>query len=220
METIKGIQPVLEQVMDALAGILGENCEVVLHDLKGKTYENSIVSIVNGELTGRKIGDPSTNRGLKILRGQLDQHENEIGYISRTKDGKVLKSSSVYFKNDEGDVIGSLCINYDISALLLAETTLKSITAKGSQISDEAEHADKEYFVSNINNLLTQLIEDSMEEVGKPCSFMSKEEKKRGIQYLDEKGAFLIKKSSDIVCQSYDISRNALYNFLEEIREE
>ena len=44
-----------------LARQFGPNCEVVIHDLAAKDPEKSIVYIVNGHVTGRRVGDgPST----------------------------------------------------------------------------------------------------------------------------------------------------------------
>ena len=45
---------------------------------------------------------------------------------------------------------------------------------------------------------------------------MSKEDKIKGLKYLDSKGAFLIKKAGDRVTKFYDISKYTLYNYLEQ----
>ena len=35
MENIAELRDVFDKIMDALAGTLGDSCEIVLHDLKG-----------------------------------------------------------------------------------------------------------------------------------------------------------------------------------------
>ena len=40
------------------------------------------------------------------------------------------------------------------------------------------------------------------------------------VKYLDEKGAFLIKKSAERVAEYLDISRFTVYNYLNETKEE
>jgi predicted transcriptional regulator YheO len=67
---------------------------------------------------------------------------------------------------------------------------------------------------TNVNDLLDQLIEDSVRHIGKPVSLMSKEDKVRAMQFLNEHGAFLIKKAGDKVSKYYDISKYTLYNYL------
>ena len=44
----------LEQIAKAIAAQFGSNCEVVLHELSGKSAYSSIVAIENGHVTGRK----------------------------------------------------------------------------------------------------------------------------------------------------------------------
>ena len=215
MESVAELQDVLEQIMDALAGSFGDSCEIVLHDLQGMPYDHSIIAIRNGHVTGRKVGDPSTNKGLEFLRDPNPERGDEIGYITKTRGGKTLRSSSIYFRDSRGRVLGSLCINLDISQLLIAENGLRSLMGLGG-LPLEAER--KEYFTGDIGTLLKDMIQASMDYVGKPSDLMTREEKRSGIRFLDERGAFLIKKSGERVCGCYGISKNALYSFLDEIR--
>ncbi|MCC8108542.1 MAG: helix-turn-helix domain-containing protein, partial [Planctomycetes bacterium] len=54
--------------------------------------------------------------------------------------------------------------------------------------------------------------------VDKPGREMNKEEKVRVVQYLDEKGFFLITRAGDRVCEYLDISKFTLYKYLGAIR--
>ena len=74
-----------------LAEVLGEKCEVVLHDLNN--LENSIIAIENGHISGRKVGDPLTDLALKIVREENDLEKNYMtNYTGKTNDGKDLRS--------------------------------------------------------------------------------------------------------------------------------
>jgi predicted transcriptional regulator YheO len=115
----------------------------------------------------------------------------------------------MYVKNNAGVIIGAMCINFDITSLMVAEKTLQSLTASGLQ-------PVRESFVSNVNDLLDTLIQEAQETVGKPPVLMSKEDKIKIIQLLDQKGAFLIKKSGEKVCGYLSISKYTLYSYLEE----
>jgi predicted transcriptional regulator YheO len=162
----------------------------------------------NGHITGRKIGDPGTNLGLEILRGN-EVNGNKFNYITQTKEGRILRSSSWYMKNSDGRTIGSLCINFDITELMMAEKTLQSLTAANLQTNIQ------ESFVSNVNDLLTALIQEAQEKVGKPVAVMNKEDKTKMIQMLDSKGAFLIKKGGERISSYLNISKYTLYSYLE-----
>lgn len=208
MESISEELEFLTLLTKVIASQFGNRCEVVLHDLE-RPYDSTIVNIENGHLTGRKIGDPGTNLGLEILRGEMEDG-NRLNYITQTKEGKVLRSSSIYLKNSKGKTIGSLCINYDISDLMIAEDILKSFTTPDSQ------PVVQESFVSNVSDLLDSLITEAQETVGKPVIAMTKENKIQFIQWFDKKGGFLIKKAGERVCTYLDISKYTLYNYLEE----
>jgi predicted transcriptional regulator YheO len=209
MESIQDEFVFLTDLVTGLAAQFGENCEVVLHDLTG-SYESSIVAIANGHITGRKVGDPGTNLGLELLRGN-HVNGNKFNYLTQTKDGRILRSSSMYMKNKAGKIIGSLCINMDITDLMVAEKTLKNLINPAGEQTEV-----RESFVTSVSDLLDALIQEAQEVIGKPVAVMTKEDKMRMIQLLDAKGAFLIKKGGEKICTYLNISKYTLYSHLEE----
>ncbi|TDY61215.1 putative transcriptional regulator YheO [Aminivibrio pyruvatiphilus] len=201
-----------ESLMKGLTAIFGTNCEVVLHDLT-ESYESTVVMIENGHVTDRRVGDCGSNLGLEVLRGTV-RNGDKYGYFTNTRDGRVLRSSSVYVRDDEGKVIGCLCINFDVSNLMVADKTIRSLISSGEGEKEE------EFFVNDVNQLLDALLQKAMEEVGKPVSYMTRDDRIRVVKYLDQKGAFLITKSGNRICQFLDISKFTLYSYLDEIHSE
>ena len=89
----------LKQIAKGIAGHFGSSCEVVIHELTEKSADNSIVAIENGHVSGRKVGDGPSHVVLEQL-GQADSNpEDHIGYLTRTPDGKILKSDTLVAKN-------------------------------------------------------------------------------------------------------------------------
>ena len=201
----------LSRIARCVAAQFGTNCEVVIHDLE-KDYEHSIIEIVNGHVTGRKVGDSGTNLGLEILRG-TSSGSDKYCYITKTPKGSILRSSSVYWKDEDDKIIGSICVNYDITDLMSAGKTL----AEFINLDENTEEVE-EYFEGNVDTLLDHLIAEAFKQVGKSVSQMDKEDKLGALRYLDTKGAFLIKKSGDKVSRFFNMSKYTLYNYLEEIR--
>ena len=201
-----------QSLMKGLTAIFGNNCEAVLHDLT-EGYESTVVMIENGHVTGRRIGDCGSNLGLEVLRGTAVDGD-KYGYFTNTRDGRVLRSSSIYIRNDDGKVIGCLCINFDVSNLMVADKTIRSLISNGDGDKEE------EFFVNDVNQLLDALLQKAQEEVGKPVSYMSREEKIRVVKFLDQKGAFLITKAGNRICQFLDISKFTLYSYLDEVHSE
>ncbi len=201
---------VLCDICECIARQFGEDCEVVLHDLT-KPYENTVVAIWNGHVTGRKVGDGGTDAGLAILRGTANP-KDEYCYINTAPNGHILKSTSKYFVDENGKVVGSLCINYDITNLMKGQIAIEKFTSKNE--------SRDEIFTGNVDEILEILMEKAVESTGKTIDVLDKEDKVEIIKYLDEKGAFLIKKSAERVAEYLDISRFTVYNYLNETKEE
>ncbi len=207
----------LKQIAAALAAQFGPQCEVVIHDLAASKVEHSIVHIENGHVSGRRLGDgPSQVVMDQILSGE-ETPKDQLAYLTRTPDGKILKSSTVYIRNSSGKVTGIMAINFDISSLLMVEHALSALTS----VPERAEKKGQERItVINVNDLLEDLIEQSVALVGKPVALMNKEDKVRAIQFLNQHGAFLITKSGDKVAKYFGISKYTLYSYIDTKQEE
>ncbi len=199
----------IKKIMDMLEMQFGSNCEVVLHDLT-KDYNHTIIDIRNGHVTGRNVGDCGSNLGLEVLRGSVVDNGDRYNYITHTKDGKVLRSSSVYFYNEDNKVIGSLCVNFDITEELRFENYLKARNNYSLGASD-----DKEVFATDVKQLLEHFISEGQRLVGTPIVLMDRNERLQFLKYLDDAGAFLITKSSERVIQLMGISKGTFYSYLE-----
>lgn len=202
----------LSEICECIAKQFGDDCEVVLHDLT-RDYDNTIVGIWNGHVTGRKIGDGGTDAGLAVLRGTA-QPKDEYCYISKTKDGRILRSSSKFFLDEKGTVVGSLCINNDITALMAGQAAMRKLTNL-----DEKE-SKREVFTGDIDELLEILMKEAVESTGHALDELDKEDKVAVVRYLDNKGVFLVKKSAERVADFLGISRFTVYNYLNETQDE
>ncbi|POP46398.1 hypothetical protein CHU32_06510 [Superficieibacter electus] len=217
MESIKESLDFLIPMMEGIAGQFGEHCEVVLHD-HSQGLESSIVAIINGHVTGRKVGDPSSNLGLEVLRGS-DVNGDRHNYFTKTREGKTLRSTSVYLRNNHKQVIGALCINLDISDILQAEKMLNKMAGRPDNTPTPAKEVN-EVFVKDVNELLDYLIAECMTLIDVPVSNMSRQDKLNAIKFFDDKGVFLIKKSGERICEFLNISKYTLYAYLGELRGE
>ncbi|MDR3247876.1 MAG: PAS domain-containing protein, partial [Treponema sp.] len=122
MKSIQDQQELFSKVMTLLERHMGSKCEIVLHDLT-RDYSSTIVDIRNGHITNRKIGDSGSNLGLEVLRGTAHDGD-QFNYITYTRDNKVLRSSSIYLRGDNDEVIGAICVNLDITQSLQCEEFL------------------------------------------------------------------------------------------------
>lgn len=217
MESIKENLYFFIPMMEGIANQFGENCEVVLHD-HSQGLESSIIAIINGHVTGRKVGDPSSNLGLEVLRG-TDVNGDRHNYFTQTREGKTLRSTSVYIRDNNQQVIGALCINLDISDILQAEKTLNKMAGRPDTTPVRQEEVN-EVFVKDVNELLDYLIAECMSLINVAVINMTRQDKLNAIKFFDDKGVFLIKKSGEKICEFLNISKYTLYAYLGEIRGE
>jgi predicted transcriptional regulator YheO len=208
--------PIIQSYIPLVKGIaatFGSRCEVALHDFSN--LQHSIIAIENGHVTGRSPGSPMTESSLKMVQNDKVD-EDIINYTGKSADGRVLKSTTVFIKDDHQKVIGCFCINFDITELVAAKSVLNDIM----KISEDFEDRQKD--VKNLNVVsivLTDLVKDTLDEVGKPIIYLSKDDKVMMVDRLDQKGAFLIKGAIDYVANVLCVSRYTIYNYLDEIRE-
>jgi len=201
----------LFRLAKALAAQFGPSCEIVIHDLKSNDPGSSIVAIENGHVSGRKVGDGPSHVVLEALNSG-GAVEDRFSYLAKTANGKTLKSTTVYIRDQNQEPIGIFSINYDITLMLAMEENLRQFTAP------KQPEETPEPIAQNVSDLLDELIEKSVKRVGKPAALMTKEEKVKAIGFLNDTGAFLITKSGGKVCKYFGISKYTLYSYIEEAK--
>lgn len=203
------LKTTLTALAHAIALHYGKSCEVAVHDL---TVENaadsSIIYIENGEVTGRKVGDGASAVVLEELSRAEESHEDRIGYFTKTSDGKVLKSTTVYIRDNSGRAVAIFSVNHDITALSVAASAITEMTAPATP-------SEPEKITPHVGELLDELLWKSTELIGKPVHLMNKDDKQRAIRYLNSKGALLITKSGDKIAKYFGISKFTLYSYID-----
>lgn len=201
----------LKQVARVMVATFGRNCEVAIHDFE--QLPHSMVHI-EGIVTGRKPGAPITDLVLRTLRREKDEAKDICNYKTVTKDGRTLKSSTAFIRNNEDRVIGALCINFDITNYLNSIALLDGFV----QTSNQREDHRNETFASTVNETIEALMQQVVSEAGKQPATMSKEEKVQLVQRLEFQGAFLIRGAVEFVAKTLGVSKFTVYNYLKEVR--
>ena len=203
----------LKVIAHGLAIQFGPSCEVLIHDLQGD-LDTSLVYIENGTITNRHVGDGPSHVVLDVLNYD-DGSEGRFGYLTKTKDGRILKSSTMYIRDDNGNIDYLLGINQDITEFVMMHRSLESLIGI-----DQAETGTVEKITTSVSELLDDLLLEAERLVGKPGPLMNKVERLKAISYLNEKGAFLISKSSEKIAEYFNISKFTLYSDLNTVKEE
>ena len=205
----------LKQLAHGLTAQFGSSCEVVIHDLTKKNLDNSIVHIENGHVSNRHTGDGPSGIVLETLRSDPEKVHDKLAYLTRTEDGRILKSSTLYIRDESGRIAYIFSINYDITTLLAAENAIRGLVQTGPEEDGQEDGEAPQKITHNVTELLDLLIEQAIAKVGKPVALMNKEDKTAVVQYLNNAGAFLITKSGDKVSSLLGISKFTLYSYMD-----
>jgi predicted transcriptional regulator YheO len=199
----------LKRLAKGISTQFGRNCEVVIHDISSGQADYPIIFIENGDVTHRTTSTHASRIVLNALKHVSDSLEDKLSYITKTHDGKILKSSTIYIRDNKNVPIGIFSINYDITELTIAKNSIDSLI----NYKEDVEDANR--IPQNVNQLLDDLLEESVKKIGKPVSLMTKEQKIEAIQFLNDAGAFLITKAGDKTADFFGISKYSIYNYID-----
>ncbi|GAA4965960.1 putative transcriptional regulator YheO [Nonomuraea thailandensis] len=208
----------LGPVVPVLAQALAPKTEVVLHNLT--TMPNTIAAI-GGTLTGRDIGGPPTDLGLRTFKAGWTDHL--VGYRSETADGLVMRSSSIFFHAPSGKSVVCLCINTDIGDLLRAEAILRALTTTNEgagPLLDARPGHPAETFPVSLESLGEGVLDDAVNAAGVPVELMKKPHKIAVVQDLNRRGFFTLRGAVELAAQRLNVSRFTIYNYLNELQTE
>ena len=208
----------LIQIAHGLAEHFGPQCEIAIHDVT-RDLSNTIVYIENGQVSGRTDGDGASNVVLEALNTPPEKLQDQIAYLTRTEDGRALKSSTLYIRDENGNLRYLFSVNYDIASLRAVDELIQGLITTHPLKKENPERESVPKIPHTVTELLDSLIEHAFAEIGKPAVMMTKEDKIRVVHYLNDAGAFLITKSGDRVASALAISKFTLYKYMESAAE-
>ncbi|MGW9019772.1 helix-turn-helix transcriptional regulator [Priestia megaterium] len=198
-----------------IAKMFGPQCEVVIHDLTQP--QSSVMFTINNHVTGREVGQSFDHLVKQVLLSEDFKEDHLAGYEIETDDHRLIKSSTTLIRDFQGQVIGALCINYDMNLMLQMRKMLDGlmpVNHTDQQSSDEVK--EEEDSIQNVEDITDQLIQQIIANSSHP--FMKRREKIELIRFMDEKGIFLMKGAVDKVADQLGISRVTVYSYLDEVK--
>jgi predicted transcriptional regulator YheO len=209
------------RIADMVGVTLGPLCEVAVHDLRKPTH--SLVHLVNGHITGRQLGSPIRDLIGRVLPNMDPQHGGFFNYLTVLGDGRRLKSSTTILRNDRGKPLVAFCINIDVTQLEAVAGTLAGLARLETEddpgsLSATREAAQSDTGVNEVEGILRQLILNIARPAGRAPSTLSKGERMATVAFLEERGAFKIKGSIQMVASEVGTSEATIYRYLNEIR--
>ena len=209
------IKPILAQYIPLahmMAQTIGDDCEVVLHDLENP--QQSVVYIVNNRVTGRQVGQSFDHLVPQVILSKKLDHDIVTNYYFHTADGRLIKSSTALLKDFGGKVVGALCINIDTTKISQQIEWLQSLMPGTEENAAPAEVSQEE--LTHVSEIVTDLIDKIIGN--KDMARLRREEKLELIRFMDQRGIFLLKGAVDQVGSRMGISRVTVYSYIDEVR--
>lgn len=210
-------------LVNFLGQAMGSNCEVVLHDLTNP--ENSIIAIANGHVSGRKLGGPTTDLVLKVMKEGLEGEKSFIAnYNARIKNNGICRSSSFFIRDESNKIVGVLCVNLDISKFVEAKKLLDNLISCETQpclsVKSTADVIDVfEDLHSSIEDVLTAIIDNVLNKYEVTPDRLSLDEKIDVVRRLNENGLFLLKGGLNELAKRMQVSEPTIYRYLNKLKE-
>ena len=218
------------KLTEFLGHTLGPDYEIALHDLTDKNQ--SIVAIANSHVSGRQIGAPLTNVGLKILRDKSYEGRDYIlNYRGMSEGGRMLRSSTLFIKQN-GEPVGMLCINFDdsryraVSEDILrlchpdnfVDTNFQVDTTRVLSTQEDDHGAERVH--NSPQGVAGEAVARELSQFDITTDRLTPEERIRIISALERDGVFLLKGAVKDVADALCCSQASVYRYLQQIRAE
>ncbi len=223
-----GMHPIIAQyckLVPFLGAALGPDYEIALQDLTQGNY--CIVAIANGHNSGREVGAPLTTKALGFVESKIYQTTDSIlGYRGVTLKNAPTNSSTMFIKDEDGTLLGMLCINYNLNhctetlqkVLELCNLTLDNpiLPAPSSEPATAAASEQPEIFSGSVADLIDSILERNLEP-GITPDRLNQAEKIQIINKLKENGVFSVKGAVHEVAAKLCCSEPTIYRYLKNV---
>ncbi|MDR2468235.1 MAG: PAS domain-containing protein [Spirochaetaceae bacterium] len=200
-----------KDLMEALAAYLGDAFEFVLHSLTD--LDHSVIKIVNGFHSGRKEGAPITDFALNMLekiRCDADGG-NYANYLSTSKYGKPVKSTTIVIFGEARQIIGLLCINMYLDSPITTLLQHLSLNTPSEYIAEN--------FINDSDELIKRALDKVKTEVLADDSISASQKNKEIVTRLYYQGIFKLKNAVPLTSQELGLSRNTVYMHIRTLEE-
>lgn len=229
---------------DLVALVGGTQTEVVLHDLSDPLH--SVVYVVNGHVTNRKIGQGVRHLVEEmLLRGEHPEKGDLLPvwwFRHKDEDGneKLIRSVTMLIRGAEGKLAGALCVNQDVTADAaelvrldwLLPPEMKAQFGESSLAAGRAKKNVREEGLTageSVADAVFDLIDRMVDEAkaapsdsppsrpGRKASW-TREDRVKLLAFMESRGIFLMKGALEHAAERLGVSKVTIYSDLDQIR--
>jgi len=198
----------LDRTARGIAEMFGPACETLVQDMSRS--DHPILSIYNGQVSGREVGSTLDILGSDKLLDATAQAADFVNLYATTATGQQIKSSTFHLMGEGYNL--ALGINFDYTSLAYASRTLLGLTSADADLQSA--------LWTGGAGQLHQIFEESLTAIGKPAEELGKKDRMRLVALMDQKNAFSFRKSVPYVASRLRVSRYTVYKYLDELAAE
>ena len=196
-------------LVEFLGHILGPDYEIALHELKDDS--NQIIAIANGELTGRHLGSPLSNKMLEYLTSRLYETQDYVlRFESMSVTGKKMCSNSLFIRGANGELAGKVMDLCGGKLMPGTESGTSLIVDRELPSAGPAAQAYPTSIAGATASIVSSVVANYPVEVDR----LTQDEKMDIMETLSRKGVFLLKGSVSYVAKELHSSEASIYRYL------
>ncbi len=201
------------QISDLLGQMFPNILEVVVHDFHD--IDHAIIYIVNGHISGRLVGDPTSELNIRRLVEEGQFPDFLVNFTSRNPRGQQLKSSSLAIRDDQGKLIGAMCLHFDVSQFEQFQRFLQFFI----NTKVDATLGLNDFGAGlTLDEEINKEIEAWQLQKGIFTSQLTYKDKQAIVEHLFHKGFFNKKAAITLIANSLQLTRQSVYNYLDMAR--
>jgi len=210
MSISKKLKPYIA-LADMIAESFAYSCEVIIHDLS--VPQESVVYVSKGKITSRQVGQSFDHLVKEVLLSSDFENDYRANYIFELEDGEKIKSSTSLIRDENGEIIGAICVNFKIEAFYKMQAFLNRFLSEKEEVEKRVDSIES---YENVNEIIDYLIDKSIGKIN--VSKMGRNQNIEVVEFLYDKGIFLTKKSVEKVANKLSVSPVTIYSYLDEIK--
>lgn len=196
-----------------LSKTLGKLMQITVSDTQKYLFAENVIG--NEAVVGQQISD---NEKYFLEDHDLKQLPFVVNYKSLSHDMNKLRSSTYFFKDENGDIEYLLSITTKVDEFVYIREILDVFTngSPASAISTPAVDRIPKLNLS-MHDLIDTVIAEGQNRYGTVVKRMTKMEKQSLIREMHSRGAFLIKGAVTEAAQKLEYSETTVYRYLQKL---
>ncbi len=194
-----------------MASLIGEmfapDLEAIVHDLRQP--DSSIIAITNGHVTGRKVGDATSDLGRRRLRGEVP--DRIVNYQNESPSGEPLRSSTLAIRGQAGQLLGSISFNFRVTGFQDFAKFLETFVS--GQKYDFLE-TKEQFFFKTPKDEIRETYRQFLVQHGLQGQSLSGAQKKEVVRYFYTQGHFNKRGIVTEIAEILKLTRATVYRYL------